>query len=84
VNRSAELIVEVPPGVVTTTSTAPERRAGACTVNVVSETTTRLVPSAVPKCTAVAPVSPVPSTSTETPVVGPWAGDTAVTVGTGS
>ncbi len=74
--------VEVPPAVVTVTSTGPTEPAGLSTVISVAETTTTLVPAVDPKSTAVAPVKLVPVRVTEVPPVeGPLVGDTTVTVG---
>ena len=52
-------MADVPPGVVTVTSTVPVP-AGLSAVIVVSLTTVTLVAAVVPKSTAVAPVKPVP------------------------
>ena len=76
---------EVPPGVVTTTSTGPEAWAGVVTRSVVGETRTRLVVLVVPNRTADARSSPVPvSVTTVPPAGGPVWGESAVTEGTGS
>jgi hypothetical protein len=75
---------EVPPGVVTVTSTVAAASAGEVMEIEVEELTTRPVPGVVPNFTTVAPVKPVPVTVTGVPpVVGPDVGLTAVTVGTG-
>ena len=64
---SAELVGEVPLGVVTVTSTGPAAPAGLCAVIWVAELTTTLVLAVVPKCTAVAPVKFVPVRTTDVP-----------------
>ena len=77
------LIAEVPLGVVTVTSTVPVP-AGEVTVRLVAVTPLIEVPALVPKCTAVAPVKPVPLTVTEVPpAASPFEGLTPVTVGGG-
>ena len=82
VNWSAEPVALVPLGVVTVTSTGPAPSGGESTVRVVSETTSIDVPGWVPKSTAVAPVNPVPESSTGVPpAVAPPPGLTPVTVG---
>ena len=71
----------VPTEVVTVTSTVPVP-AGTVTDREVSEETSRFVAAAVPKSTVVAPVNPVPPTSTEyRPSGEPEDGVTEVTVG---
>src|ERR1700676_4126950 len=78
------LTSEVPPGVVTKTSTVAAASAGEMIVMEVAELTTRPVPAVVPNFTVVAPVKPVPVTVTLVPpAVGPVFGLTPVTVGTG-
>src|SRR6202790_3412188 len=78
------LTSEVPPGVVTKTSTVAAASAGEMMVMDVAELTTRPVPAVVPNFTTVAPVKPVPVTVTLVPpAVGPVFGLTPVTVGTG-
>jgi hypothetical protein len=73
---------EVPVGPTTVTSTVPAECAGASTVSSVSESTVRFVPATPPKSTSVAPVKPLPSTTTPvSPDSGPAAGVTAVTAG---
>ena len=57
---SAFEVVEVPPGVVTVTSTVPALPAGAVAVICVAPFTVKLVAAVPPKLTAVAPVSAVP------------------------
>ena len=72
VNWSAgAFTTEVPPGVVTVTSTVAAASAGEMMVIEVDELTTRPVPAVVPNLTAVAPVKPVPVTVTGCPR--PWA-----------
>ncbi len=81
-NWSAAEVAEVPPGVVTVTSTAPAVPAGAVAVREVADTTVKPVAAVDPKVTAVAPVKPVPVTVTLVPpAVGPEPGANAVTVG---
>ena len=76
------LAAEVPPGVVTVTSTVPALPAGAVAVMEVALLTTTPVAAWAPKWTAVAPVRLVPVMVTEVPpVVGPDEGLTPVTVG---
>ena len=75
---------EVPPGVVTSTSTCPTvELAGVVAVISVELTTTTLVAAVPPTVTPVAPVKPVPvmviGVATET---GPYIGEMLVTVGT--
>src|ERR1700676_3839593 len=78
------LTSEVPPGVVTKTSTVAAASAGEMMVMDVAELTTRPVPAVVPNFTTVAPVKPVPVTVTLVPpAVDPVLGETLVTVGTG-
>jgi hypothetical protein len=80
--RLPDTFALVPPGVVTVTYTGPSAWAGAVTRMLVLEFTTRLVPAAEPKLTAVAPVRLVPVSLTRVaPVRGPLAGRTAVTPG---
>src|ERR1700686_4546395 len=75
---------EVPPGVVTVTSTVAAASAGEVMEIEVEELTTSPVPAVLPNFTTVAPVKPVPVTVTGVPpVVGPELGLTAVTVGKG-
>ena len=82
VNLSPVTGVLVPPGVVTVTLTMPAAWAGDLTVILVLETTIRLEPAVAPNLTAVALVNPVPVTVTKVlPVVGPFVGETAVTIG---
>ena len=81
VNWSAGEVAEVPPGVITVTSTIPVP-AGLTAVTVVSLPPSRSVAGVVPKSTAVAPVSPVPVIVTGVPpAYGPLVGARAVTVG---
>jgi len=76
---------EVPPAVVTVTSTVPGVLvAGMVAVTSVDDTTVTLVAAVVPKVTAVAPDSSVPVMATEVPpVMGPESGETDVIVGAG-
>jgi hypothetical protein len=81
VNRSAAEVADVPPGVVTVTSTVAVP-AGLFAVIVVSLTTIRSVATVEPKSTAVAPVNPVPVIVTGVPPAAvPLVGFKAVTVG---
>ena len=81
VNWSAADVAEVPPTVVTLTSTVPIP-AGDVAVIDVEETTVKPVAAVAPKVTAVAPVKFVPVMITVvTPVVGPAFGEIDVTVG---
>ncbi len=74
-------MADVPPGVVTVTSTVPVP-AGLSAVIVVPLTTVRFVAGVVPKSTAVAPVKPVPVIVTRVPpAVEPLVGLRPVTVG---
>ena len=74
-------MADVPPGVVTVTSTVPVP-AGLSAVIVVSLTTVKFVAAVVPKSTAVAPVKPVPVIVTDVPpAAGPLVGLRPVTVG---
>jgi hypothetical protein len=77
--------VEVPPPVVTVTSTVAAASAGEVTVSEVpAPFTTTLVPATVPNLTFRVPVRPVPETVTEVPpAVEPVLGTTPVTVGSG-
>ena len=82
-NWSAGEVAEVPPGVVTVTSTAPVP-AGSTAVIVVALTTVKLVAAVVPKSTAVAPVKSVPVIVTIVPPAGgPAVGLRPVTAGMG-
>jgi hypothetical protein len=82
VKWSAELVAEVPPGVVTVTSTTPASPAGEVAVMLVSLATVNEIAALDPKLTAVAPVYPVPVIVTAVPpATGPDAGATTVTVG---
>ena len=75
-------MAEVPPGVVTVTSTVPAAPAGEVAVIEVADTTVTPVASAVPNFTAVAPVRLVPVMVTGVPpLVEPVVGLTALTVG---
>src|SRR6202790_4975344 len=73
------LTSEVPPGVVTKTSTVAAASAGGVMVMDVGELTTRPVPAVVPNFTTLAPVT----VTLVPPAVGPVFGLTPVTVGTG-
>src|SRR5258708_39579583 len=79
VKRSAELVAEVPPAVVTVTSTPPAPPAGAVAVTLVGLTTVNEVAAVLPKLTAVAPVNavPVPVPSVP-PAAGPGVGEVRV------
>nr|WP_263866878.1 hypothetical protein [Paenibacillus rhizovicinus] len=80
---SAADVADVPPGVVTVTSTVPELPAGAVAVIDVAEFTVTPVAAVVPNVTAVAPDRFVPvSVTLVPPDVGPDVGDTLVIVGT--
>jgi hypothetical protein len=84
VNWSALLVAEVPPGVVTVTSTVPAVWAGDVTVMVVPPPPTVNVETTVlPKFTAVAPVKLLPVMVTLVPpAIGPLLGEIPVTAGT--
>jgi hypothetical protein len=73
----------VPLGVVTVMSTVPALSAGAvATILVPAPLTVNFVAATDPKCTALAPDSSVPKTSTFVPpATGPLSGETEVTVG---
>ncbi|CAB4889582.1 unannotated protein [freshwater metagenome] len=74
--------VEVPPGVVTVTVTAPATPAGAVAVTDVADTTTTFVAAFAPNFTPVAPVRFVPViVTTVPPDAGPLVGLNDVTVG---
>jgi hypothetical protein len=82
VKWSAELVAEVPPGVVTVTSTVPAEPAGAVAVMLVALTTVNEVAAVLPKLTAVAPVNPLPVMVTAVPPAsGPATGEIPVTTG---
>ena len=84
-NWSAAEVAEVPPAVVTVTSTGAGAPAGEVAVIGVAELTVTLVAAVEPKSTAVAPVKPVPVMVTEVPpAAGRRSGLTAVTVGAAS
>ncbi len=73
---------EVPPGVMTVTSTRPAACAGATAVAEVADTGVTAVAAAVPKVTAVMPVRFVPViVTTVPPAIGPDVGLIEVTVG---
>jgi hypothetical protein len=83
VKRSAAVTAEVPDGVVTVMSTVPVP-AGLVTVIRVAESAV-IVPATPPKLTPVAPARPVPViVTTVPPLVGPFAGEIAVTAGGGA
>jgi hypothetical protein len=83
VNRSAAAVADVPPTVVTVTSTVPVP-AGDVAVIWVAELTVKLVAAVPPMVTPVAPVKLVPVTVTEVPpAVVPELGLIPVTVGAG-
>ena len=80
-NWSAADVADVPPAVVTVTSTVPVP-AGDVAVIDVAELTVKLVALTAPNFTAVAPVRVVPVMVTNVPpAVGPDVGETDVTVG---
>ena len=80
--RSPTTVGEVPPAVVTVTSTGPEAPAGAVAVTSVADTAVTLVAATVPNVTPVAPVRLVPVMVTWVPpVVGPVVGLIEVTAG---
>jgi hypothetical protein len=82
VNLSSELVDDVPPSVVTVTSTTPAAPAGVAAVIEVELFTMKLVVGALPKATATAPVKPVPVMTMEVPpAVGPDVLPRLVTVG---
>ena len=82
VKWSAEDVAEVPPVVVTVTSTTAAACAGEVAVIWVAEATVKPEAAVVPKWTAVAPVKLVPVMVTEVPpAVGPEVGATELTVG---
>ena len=80
-NWSPPDVVDVPPTVVTLTSTVPVP-AGDVAVICVAELTVKLLAAVAPKVTAVAPENPVPVIVTDVPpVAGPDVGEIAATVG---
>jgi hypothetical protein len=82
VNTSAEDTEEVPPGVVTTTFTCPGACAGETTFSTVGDVNVTGWARAVPKLTVAVEVKPLPVTVTLVPpVLGPVAGEMAVTDG---
>ena len=82
VKTSLAVVVEVPPGVATVTSTGPAVPAGAVAVIEVAESAVT-VPGFAPKSTAVAEPRLVPVTTTDVPpAVGPLDGAMLATVGT--
>jgi hypothetical protein len=86
-NRSAELVADVPPGVVTVTSTVPlpAGLAGGLTAVIwVSLLNVKLLAGTVPNSTFVAPVKSRPVIMTVVfPAAGPNVGEMLVTVGAG-
>jgi hypothetical protein len=83
-NWSAVTAAEVPPGVVTVTSTVPAVSAGEVVVMLVSLTTVKVSAVVSPKLTTPALVKPVPVIVTAVPPAsGPAAGATPVTTGSG-
>jgi hypothetical protein len=80
---SAEPVAEVPPGVVTVTSTVPAEPAGELAVMLVALTTVNEVAAWVPKLTAVTgAMNPVPvMVTTVPPASGPAVGEISVTTG---
>ena len=79
--RSAAEVAEVPPAVVTVTSSAPAP-AGEVAVIDVAELTVKLVAPIAPNFTAVAPVKLAPVIVTDVPpAAGPDVGEIDVTVG---
>ena len=81
-NSSAGLTALVPAGVMTVTLTVPVVPGGELTVIEVGEPTLTLVAAAVPKSTALAPVKPLPVTTTVVPPAGrPAAGLSEATDG---
>ena len=83
---SAELIVLVPPAVVTVRSTTPADPAGEVALHEVVEVQLTEVPAPAPKATVVEPTTkPVPvMVTTSPPLVVPAAGLIPVTLGTAS
>jgi hypothetical protein len=82
VNRSAALVVLVPPAVATVTSTAPALVAAVVTVIDVALFTVKLAAADVPNFTAVAPVKFEPVIVTDVPpFVVPVEGPTALSKG---
>ena len=77
-------IADVPPGVVTVTSTGPaEEPPGLVAVICVAELTVNEAAFVLPNFTAVAPVNPDPVIVTMVPPsIGPFFGEMSVTVGT--
>ena len=82
VYRSAATTADVPPGVVTRTSTVPAPCAGAVTFSCEADTGVNAVPATPPNFTDVAPDRFEPFTvTTVPPAVGPATGDTDDTTG---
>jgi hypothetical protein len=86
VNSSAELVDDVPDGVVTVTSTVPPACGGATAVNSLDDATVTLELATEPKSTVVEPSTKLaPATVTEVPPTeSPDDGDTLVTLGADS
>ena len=79
------MVVLVPPSVVTVTSTVPALPGGDTAVKEVAPETVTLEAGTVPNCTAASGVNPVPVMATAVPpALGPTAGLSDATVGTGS
>lgn len=79
---AAAATAEVPPGVVTSTSTRPAACFGDTTVRLVSDATLTDVPATPPNVTRVAPDRPEPVTVTRAPpATGPDIGDAPDTIG---
>jgi hypothetical protein len=85
VKRSAAEVEEVPAGVVTVTSTVPAAPAGRLKTRMANaDSTWNEVAWAAPKLTAVAPLKPLPiSTTSAPPVVDPEPAEIPVTTGCG-
>ncbi len=82
-NTSAADVADVPPALVTVTSTGPADSAGETTVNEVALTTVTADPAVAPKATVDPGRNPVPVTVTAVPpAIGPDAGTRPETVGT--
>jgi hypothetical protein len=82
---SADEVADVPPGVVTVTSTVPAEPAGAVAVIDVSLTNVYDDAAVLPNITPVTPVKPLPEMVTDVPPAAvPVVGEMPVTVGTGA
>jgi hypothetical protein len=76
-------VAEVPPGVVTVTSTVPAEPAGEVAVTLVALTTVTPVAAPLPKLTVTGAMNPVPVIVTSVPPAsGPAVGEISVTGGT--